>query len=227
MDIRINLLPPEIILQQNRQQRRRRLLSGGSVIAALLLIAYAALFAATQLAGYDAARLAAERLAVEEEVRAYGHVTGVQGRIAGYESLLPKVTGQTGDFSRILNEIGLRLPLNVWLTEITINGKNASGASAGGTAASPADPAGKTAVLPGGAQTQAQTQAKKTAVPGQGEVSIKGWTFDHYSVALWLEELETVKGLKDLQCQLANSEKNGQSSMIRFEIKATLDESAK
>ncbi|NPV72428.1 MAG: hypothetical protein HPY89_01250 [Pelotomaculum sp.] len=221
MDIRINLLPPEMIARHSRWRRQRRLYLAGGAGLAVLLAAHAVLFVTTQLVNHNVNRLIKERQAIEGEVQAYRKFSEMRARVAEIEKLLQKARGTPVDVKRTLAEISLRIPLNVWLTEITVGGKEggkspAAGASAEGTAGGKGGQAG------GALPESSQSRTKAVSAGKAMEVTIKGWAFGHSSVALWLEDLEKVYGLSDVQCQLSNSEKLGDNFMTRFEIKANL-----
>jgi Tfp pilus assembly protein PilN len=228
MDIRINLLPPELLFRQNQWRRQRQFLYAGGIVLALFLIIFAVFLTSTQLINTDINRLIRERQAVEGEVQGYKQFSEMRDRLARIEGLLQKAMGTPSDLNKTLSDISLNIPLNVWLTELTLTGKDGAKTSGSGTSASTGGAINKTQAN----RTQTnntQNPTKNSTGQSVGEVSIKGWTFDHYSVALWLEELEKVYGLKDLRCQLSSNEKlnQDQGSMIRFEIKATLEESTK
>jgi len=224
MDIRINLLPPEMLARHSQWRRQRRLLSAGGVALAVLLAAYIVLLVTTQLVNHNINRLIKERQAIEGEVQAYRQFSEMRARVAEIEKLLQKARGTPPDLKRTLADISAQIPLNVWLTEITIAGKEGSKNTTSGAKVSAEGAAGNKSSQTNSAQPESSQSRTKTSSGANGmEVTIKGWTYDHYSVALWLEDLEKVYGLRDVQCQLSNSEKLGDNFMIRFEIKAVLE----
>ncbi len=55
-----------------------------------------------------------------------------------------------------------------------------------------------------------------------GQVLIRGWTYDHPSVARWLSSLYEVSLLTDVRCVFSSVEYYQGEDLIQFEIRATL-----
>jgi len=210
-----------MVARHGRWRRQRRLYLAGGAGLAVLLAAHAVLFAATQLVGHNVNRLVKERQAIEGEIQAYRKFSEMKAQAEEIEKLLQKARGTPPDIKRTLAEISLRMPLNVWLTEITVGGAEGGKSPAAGAKTEGAA-GGKGGQSAGAPSASGQGRAKAAPAGNAMEVTIKGWAFGHSAVAVWLEDLEKVYGLSDVQCQLSNSEKLGESFMTRFEIKAGL-----
>ncbi|MDI6907397.1 MAG: PilN domain-containing protein [Thermoanaerobacterales bacterium] len=212
-EVRINLIPPEIAARRRARRRRGLCLLGGAVVLAVFLGVYGALFAAAAHSRAEAARLRAEREGLERQAAAYEQYANLRAEATRAEGLLRQVVGAPPDWARTLAGIGLYIPANVWLTDFAATCKPAEGKKTA-PSAPPAAPAA-------GAEGQGATPASSPPPPG-GELTVRGWTFDHPSVARWLEEIRSVPGLTDVRCQFSSEDDLYGQPMVQFEIKATL-----
>ncbi len=174
---RVNLLPPEIL--ELRRFRRVQMGLGGGVVAALLLVVllYLAATGAVSDANGQVDAAGAEQRALQTESAQFRDVTATYKRAADAQTLLTAALGDEVRYSRLLSDLSLSIPPNVWIKNIAYTQGAAAGAAAPATAA-PAAPA-----TPGGA-----------AAPGIGTVTVSGVAYAHEDVSLWLESLAAQKG---------------------------------
>ncbi|HBX22296.1 MAG TPA: hypothetical protein DEF34_01475 [Desulfotomaculum sp.] len=207
MNISINLLPGEILARREQEQKRRLLLAAGGIILALFLIINGTLLASAMLARSQLNDTKEQRLALEQQAQSLKPFEELKARVAEVEALLQKVQGRAPDYNLLMSDIGLHIPATVRLTALTATFKP------------PAAP-----------KPDAKADAKaapESAPVGSGEVIIRGETFDHNSVAGWLEELRGVPALSDIRCQFSASDGAQTVQLVRFEIKATLNAAPK
>ncbi|MDI6709559.1 MAG: hypothetical protein QME76_02535 [Bacillota bacterium] len=200
-EININLLPPETIAERKVQRRRSLTLLAGVLVLVVFISVYVGLVVTTLLARTEAAGLRAEREALERKAAAYQRYADMQQRIARTETLAEQAVGSPPDWAWILAGLGVNIPPNVWLTDFVA------------TCETPATPP----AVPGPTPAPAAAPALVTR-----EVVIRGWTFDHPSVARWIEDIHDVPGLTDIRCQFSSEEDFHGKGMVRFEIKATV-----
>jgi hypothetical protein len=133
---RVNLLPGE--LEERRLLRRQRGLvgAGGAVLLALLGLWYL-----LQASGLDQARRDADKQqavvvglrAQQAQLQPYADL---QAQIAAAEQLRTQVYAKEIRFSGVLQDVAAIVPGNVWLTQMTITPKSATGTT-GGSAPTP------------------------------------------------------------------------------------------
>ena len=204
MNIRINLLPGEIVARREQEQKRRLLLAAGGIILALFLIINGTLLASAMLARNQLNDARNQRVALEQQAQSLKPFEELKARVAQVETLLQKVRGSAPDYSLLMSDIGLHIPATVRLTALTANYKP------------PAAP------KPAAKEDDAKASSEPAPV-GSGEVVIRGETFDHNSVAGWLEELRRMPALSDIRCQFSTRDGSQTVQLVRFEIKAKLN----
>ncbi|KAB2951313.1 PilN domain-containing protein [Heliorestis acidaminivorans] len=69
--------------------------------------------------------------------------------------------------------------------------------------------------------TKAEENGKKA------ELTIKGWAYDSNAVTEWLQNLIAIEGMKDLSIQFVQEGTFNNSTMVQFDIKATVEGMAK
>jgi Tfp pilus assembly protein PilN len=174
----VNLLPPEI-----GERRRLRHLKAGlgvgvlataGVVAGLYVMANADVSSAheqLQIAKTEGARLQAETIK-------YANVPAVIARVDAAKLQRSQAMSQEVRWSFLLNDLSLRIPAKVWLTNLTVTQ----------SVDAPAPAAGAAATYP---------------VPGIGQVTFEGQAYSHNDAATWLEMLARQRGLS--QAYLTNS----------------------
>lgn len=164
---RVNLLPPEIA--EGRRLRRIQYGLGAAVLGAVGLVA-AGFVLASGAAGsaqseVDAAR--AENSKLTAESAKFSSVTAVYAQAAAAQGMLTQAMGQEVRYSRLLSDLSLSVPQNVWLTQLTY---------------SQTPPSQPTLGMPG---------------TGIGTMTVTGKAFSHDDVAVWLESLAGQKSLQN------------------------------
>lgn len=219
MDIRINLLPPEILARQRKQRDRQKLLLAGGLILTLLTSVYGLIFTSTTMTKAEVNRLQKQRVVLEQQVEVNRPYEEMRARVVRTENLIQQAMGSPPDWSGVMAGISMHIPPTVWLTEFT-----ATSRPDGKTGAATIKP-----LIPG-VQTDEKTGGAtiKPLIPDvqadgkTGGVTIKGQAYDHSSVAGWLEELRNVPGLDNVLCQVSTRVGSGNDPLISFEIEATL-----
>lgn len=221
MDIRINLLPPEIQTQYEQRRHRQQLLGIGSMLFLLLLCVYSFIYLANNRVQDQLKLLEQENQNLQKQTMTFDSYVDLQERVSKTEVLLRQAVGTPPAYEQILAGIGLQIPANVWLTDFTANYKLAE------------KNIGQPSEAPNKVEEQvAEEQNQLQAVPNSsiqqaanGEVIIRGSALNHQAVAVWLEQLRQVSGLTGIRCQFsAQSEAEG--NFISFEVKAKLIEAA-
>ncbi|MBF7082140.1 hypothetical protein IT084_04005 [Desulfallas sp. Bu1-1] len=217
MPVSINLLPPEILARQEQQRRMHLLLVACALVLAIVAGAYSALTINTIKARAEVARLQREREALESKIQSLEQYAGIQDQVTRTGSLVRRAVGTPPDWARVLAGIGLDMPVNIWLTDLSATYKvdESNKAPAGQGGDNPRESSeGQQQLLNEPAQSSPDTSA--------GELVIRGWAFDHLAVAQWLKDLQRVPGLADIRCQFSSEENLLEQPMIQFEIKAAL-----
>lgn len=218
MSININLLPPEIKMQWAQKRRQQKILATGSVIIILLLFVFSSLLLTTFQTRAEVAGLQKERQVLEKQLPALEQYAKLQSRVVQSERILKQAVGTPPNWASVLNDIGQYIPVNDWLTDFSGTYKH--------TTAHPVvkkQPENQITVtdpqvqsLPGIKDQQAEN------TPLDGEVVIRGYTYDHQSMADWLQQIRKVSGLTGVSCLFSAEENMDGKNMIRFEIKAQI-----
>jgi len=168
---RVNLLPPEI--GEQRRLRRVQVGLGAAVLASVAIVA--ALFLA---ASSDAAKAQDELTAAKAtqttltaEAARYASVPAALAKIDAAEVQRTQAMAQEVRWSFYLNDLGLAIPRNVWLTQVAVTQ----------TVDTPA------AAVAGAAAT----------TPGIAAITFEGKAYGVDDVANWLEMLAKQKGFVD------------------------------
>ncbi|MCU1590206.1 MAG: Fimbrial assembly family protein [Frankiales bacterium] len=161
---RVNLLPPEIA--ESRRFRRIQIGLGGAVLGAVGVVAllYVAASSSVSSAQSDFDSATATHTSLQNQTAQYRDVTAVYARAAAAKAMLTSAMGEEVRYSLFLNDLGLSIPENVWLKNVTF------------------------------AQTAPTTATPGAAAGAVGTVTFTGVGFSHDDVALWLESLATEKG---------------------------------
>lgn len=153
---------------------------------------YAGLWTATLHYRNEARSLQSQRLPLEAQMSNYQEYVKMEEHLAALDKLVKQAVGNNPDWTLLILQMNRNIPANLWLTEVTIT-SNKEGSN-------PPAPATKS----------------------QGEVTIRGWTFDYSSLAGWLEELRQVPTLTDIKCQYASTESLNSKTIVKFEIKSDI-----
>jgi Tfp pilus assembly protein PilN len=118
---RVNLLPPEIALR--RRFRRIQYGLGGAVlaVAALVVGGFVLASGAVSSAHGEVNSANAENTRLQAETARYSSVTAVYAQAAAAQAMLTDAMGQEVRYSRMLSDLSLSVPENVWLTQLSFS----------------------------------------------------------------------------------------------------------
>ncbi|MCG8400920.1 MAG: PilN domain-containing protein [Firmicutes bacterium] len=215
MSININLLPAEIKMQWTQRRRRQKIIAAAGIAGILVLFVYSTLLLTTFQARAEVTALQKERLVLEQHFPALEQYAQLQTRVVHSEGIIKQAMGTPPDWVSVLNDIGRYIPVNVWLTyfsakyEHVHEQKKDTNLPANRAVVTNA-PAQSLPVIPGGKS------------PLDGEVVIRGYAYDHRSVAQWLEQIRQVSGLTGVSCQFSTGDNLDGKDIVSFEIKAQI-----
>ena len=119
--VRINLLPAGMLRERGKQRAQARFLLVAMMIVVLLVACYGLLFVNTLGVKGKLVVVGAERIAVEGEIALYSVYTAMQSEVNNKSSLLKNAMGLPLPFVEILEEVGMVIPPNVWLTDLVLS----------------------------------------------------------------------------------------------------------
>jgi Tfp pilus assembly protein PilN len=191
---RVDLLPTEIVVAR----RFRRVQNGLSGLVVLSVLIVVCLFV---LASQDASKahksLAAEQ-ATDQTLQAqtvqYAEVPRINDEVAAADADLSTATAQEVRWSFYLNDLSLRIPSGVWLTDMTMGQDVGADVNA-----APPEP-GTFAALP----------------DRIGEITFTGKALSHDDVARWLESLAKQKGYQVPYFTAATKAEVGGRQIVEF-----------
>ncbi|MDQ1683871.1 MAG: type pilus assembly protein PilN [Frankiaceae bacterium] len=203
----VNLLPPEIY----EAARFRRLQLGLGCVG---LAAVAVVGALTYQAHHSVAA-AKERLtqAQTQETTLQSQLNGLQSvrdvyaQVAAKKAMLTNAMGNEVRWSTYLTDLSLRVPANVWLTNLS-----ATESVPGATGTVPA------AGAPGAPSPLLAT--------GIGTVQFSGVAFSHDDVATWLDALAKEKGFTNVYFSSSTKGTIGARPVVNFVSQVTLSQAA-
>lgn len=192
---RVNLLPPEI--EQRRTFRRVQTGLGGAVLTSVALVAllYAGAASAVSEAETDVAETTAVGTSLRAESTQYQDVTAVYAQAAAAKAMLAQAMGEEVRWSRLLNDLSLTVPDDVWVKNVAFTQAPAAVPTAGTTGTVPAS---------------------------IGTVTFSGVGFGHDAVAVWLESLAEQKGYADPYFSNAAESLIGTRKVVTFTSTTTL-----
>jgi Tfp pilus assembly protein PilN len=167
---RVNLMPPEIA--EAAKFRRFQLAMGGAVLGAVAVVAalYVQGHSGVSSAQQQLDQAQSQHTVLQAKLTSLQSVQDVYTQVASRETMLATAMGSEIRWSRYMNDLSLRMPDHVWLTNVT----------ATETAA--------TSTLP-------TTTTGVTATPGAiGNIQFGGVAFTHDDVATWLDTLAKERG---------------------------------
>lgn len=118
--IKVNLLPPEMLAERGRQASLAKIYKVAGSITALLLSVFALQLAFTLQASNNVKAIETERLAVEVQVEAYKPVVELQNKVRKRQELVIGSIGAPLPWRDTMGVIGLHIPGNVWLTNVSV-----------------------------------------------------------------------------------------------------------
>jgi Tfp pilus assembly protein PilN len=198
---RVNLLPPEIAAAQRLRVVQAGL--GAGVLAAVVVVGGLFVVATGQQhsAQTDLDTAKATGTSLQAEQAKYADVPKVYAEVEARQAQLSQAMGQEIRWSYFLNDLSLRTPAKVWLTNVTVT-ENVDGATT-----APAAPTG-------------------WGTPGIGTVTFQGKGFTHNDVASWLRALGQQPGLADPYFTQSVQEGEGDQSSVNFNSQAVITDKA-
>jgi Tfp pilus assembly protein PilN len=127
--IRINLIPPEI-LQNRRDERRWKWMAlAGGVIAAVLVLFWAFMALQVTASAAEVDSIVAEVTGLEAQAAQFQVFQRTEADLAVRKSAVAAATAGAVDWARMLYELGLVLPKDIYLTQFTGADAGVGGAS--------------------------------------------------------------------------------------------------
>ena len=198
---RVNLLPPEI--HEAARFRRFQLAMVGAGVGAVAVVAALAFNAHSGVnsAKADLATANNQHAALQTQVNGLQSVADVYSQVAAKKAMLSHAMGPEIRWSFYLTDLSLKIPQNVWLTNLTAT-EQATGA--------------------------APTTAAASLVPaGIGSITVTGQAFSHDDVATWLDAIAKERGFTN--AYFSNSTKQaptGDKSLVTFSSSVSLTQAA-
>ena len=197
---RVNLLPPEIAEHRKVQQVYVGLAAaalGAAAVVGMLVMVQAG---KVSDAKSDLAVAHTEQAKLQQRFDSLQYVRTLNAKVDAHKALVVEAMGQEVRWSGYLNDLGLRIPANVWVTKFHAV-QNLDGAAATTTAA------GGPSLVPAGI----------------GEVTVSGKAFEHTDVAAWLDTLARQKGYSNAYFSKSEVDTGiKQRQIINFETSVTL-----
>jgi Tfp pilus assembly protein PilN len=169
---RVNLMPPEIA--EAARFRRVQFAMGGAVVAAVAIVGALYVNAHSKVGAaqeeLDAAN--AESTQLNSQLASLASVQDVYTQVAQRQAMLTQAMGNEIRWSYYLTDLSLKVPDNVWLTNLEAARSDATGV--------PGAPVAQPGVVTGPATV--------------AEITYSGVAFEHDNVASWLDALAKEKG---------------------------------
>jgi Tfp pilus assembly protein PilN len=199
----VNLLPPEI--HEAAKFRRLQFALAGVGVAAVAVVGGLTYQAhhSVSAAKSQLAQAQAQQTSLQSQVTGIQSVSQVYTQVAAKQAMLTRAMGSEIRWSYYLTDLSLRVPSNVWLTNVTAT---ESGPGAVG--------------------------APTTAVPsplvqsGIGTVQFSGVAFSHDDVASWLDALAKEKGFTQVYFSSSTKGLIGTRPVVNFVSQASLSAAA-
>jgi len=223
-------LPPEIKARWERERQKRAAQVTAGVVLAIFIVIYGLLLLATFQVRAEVARLQQEHTELKSKIPALQQYAQLQDQVKQAEGLIKEAVGTPPEWKSILENIGLYIPVNVWLTDLSFtneknedkqstnsNSNTANNQAADDLAKSVQDVAKAIQGVKNG------TKQPQAAPPEpDGELTIRGYAFEYAAVTQWLEKIRQIPELTNVNCQFSSKEELNGEPVINFEIKATV-----
>jgi len=196
----VNLMPPEIA--EAARFRRFQLAMGGAVLGAVAVVAALYMHAHGGVAGaqQQVDQAQAQSTALQGQLARLQSVQDVYTQVSSREAMLSQAMGGEIRWSRYLNDLSLRMPDHVWLT-------NVSASETGATATA----------LP-----------TSTTTPGSiGNIQFAGVAFSHDDVATWLDTLAKERGFVNPYFTSSAEAPLGAKDLVNFSSSTDINDKAK
>jgi Tfp pilus assembly protein PilN len=201
----VNLLPPEIY-EAARFRRLQFALAGAGVAAAAIVggLTYQA-HHSVSAANAQLAAANAQKTTLQAQQNDLQSVRDVYNQVAAKKAMLARAMGNEVRWSGYLTDLSLRIPANVWLTNVSA------------TESVPGAP---------GAPAPAAANASPLLATGIGSVQFSGVAFSHDDVATWLDALAKEKGFTNVYFSSSTKGTIGPRQVVNFVSQVTLSPAA-
>jgi Tfp pilus assembly protein PilN len=195
---RVNLLPPEIAAAQRLRAVQAGL--GVGVLASLVVVGglFVAASGQEHSAQSDLDTAKAKGTSLQAEQAKYADVPKVYAEVEARQAQLTQAMGQEIRWSYFLNDLSLRTPAKVWLSNLAVT-----------------ETVDATAV-------QSATLGTTYGTPGIGTITFTGHGYTHNDVAAWLRALGQQPGLANPYFTRSDQEAVGDQSSVTFDSQAVI-----
>ncbi|KAF1086578.1 hypothetical protein SPSYN_00297 [Sporotomaculum syntrophicum] len=200
MYVRINLLPPEIKARWESERKKRTALLMAGAVLAIFIVLYGVLVLATFQVRADVTGLRNERAELESKIPALQQYAQLQNQIEQTEGLIKEAVGIPPSWKSVLENIGLHIPVNVWLSDLSYSNEKNGGRQS--------------------TSSNSNTTNNQEAPETCGELTIQGYAFEYIAMTQWLEQIRQIPELTGVNCRFSSREELNGEPVIRFEIKA-------
>jgi Tfp pilus assembly protein PilN len=168
---RVNLLPPEI--HEAAKFRRFQFAMAGAGVAAVAVVGGLAYMAHGQVSSAKSqlAAAQAEQSNLQKQTASLQYVSDIGAQVQAKKAMLSQAMSPEIRWSFYLNDLSLRIPDGVWLTNVTAQETGATGTT-----------------------TPSSSAGQPAAAAGVGTVTFAGMAFSHDDVATWLDTLAKERG---------------------------------
>lgn len=190
----VNLLPPEV--QEAAKFRRVQFAMGAALLGAVVVVAALDMQAHKSTANAQSQLVAAQQQqqVLQAKLASMQHVSATYQQAAAEQAMLTGAMSGEVRWSFVLNDLSMKIPSNVWLTQASV------------TAATPGT-SGASAV---------------TAAGGIGAITFQGVAFSDDDVANWLDAMATEKGFANVGFTSAAEAMLGTRKVVNFTSNATI-----
>lgn len=225
MDIRINLLPPEIRNQLEQRKKQQKSMILAAAIFLLFICFAVGLQIAKEQINSDMVELQQQRMLLEQQAAALRPYAELQAKKEQVDNRVKQAMGTTPDYPVLLEGIGLYLPPDIWLEDFStsLSKNSVKNETPDNEMLNKVNQV--TEAVAGKVQgdvNQAANQEKQ--VVSYGEVTFRGYALNNFAVAHWLKELAKLPQLTDIRIQSTAERETAGDMFTTFEIKASLAE---
>lgn len=119
MQIKINLLPPELVAKRDQRNKQKKLMAVGVGVLALFFCIYGALFLMTVSAKAEANKYIEQRQDLESKAMELKVYADQLDQVAKAEALAKVIMSNTPEWNEIIAQVGYNIPASVWLTDVS------------------------------------------------------------------------------------------------------------
>jgi Tfp pilus assembly protein PilN len=117
--IRINLIPPEILQRRRDEGRWRWVWIGGGVLAIVLVLFWGVMFLTVASSSTDVASIQQQATGLQAQTSRFQLFQAQQNDLAARQAAVAAATQGRIDWATLLDDVGLVLPTDIYLTSFT------------------------------------------------------------------------------------------------------------